>query len=52
MAEAYRAGDTKPKSRGSPKKMRERYLREFEITGVATYGRFRRFAVRTEERIR
>jgi hypothetical protein len=35
-----------------PVEMRERYLREFEITGVATYGRFRRFEVRTEERIR
>ena len=35
-----------------PVEMRERYLRLFEITGVATYGRFRRFEVRTEERIR
>lgn len=35
-----------------PVAMRERYLREFEITGVATYGRFRRFEVRTEEQIR
>jgi hypothetical protein len=35
-----------------PVEMRERYLRLFEITGVATYGRFRRFEVRTEEEIR
>jgi hypothetical protein len=38
-----------------PVEMRERYFRLFEtnvITGVATYGRFRRFEVRTEERIR
>jgi len=35
-----------------PVEMRERYLRLFEITGVATYGRFRRFEVRTEEQIR
>ena len=35
-----------------PVEMRERYLRLFEITGVATYGRFRRFEVRTEEQIK
>ncbi len=34
-----------------PVEMRERYLRLFEITGVATYGRFRRFEVRAEEEI-
>ena len=34
-----------------PVEMRERYFRLFEITGVATYGRFRRFEVRTDEQI-
>ena len=35
-----------------PVEMRERYVRQFEITGIATYGRFRRFEVRTQEQVK
>lgn len=36
-----------------PLEMRELYrYRSYDVTGVATYGRFRRFEVRTEETIR